>query len=55
MWRRDWHARLLNGSDYPHPEGLKEPLEFADELEGLTDAEVKRIMRDNFAELVSTS
>ena len=46
---------VLNGSDYPHPEGLKEPLEFADELEGLTDAEVKRIMRDNFAELVSTS
>jgi predicted TIM-barrel fold metal-dependent hydrolase len=43
---------VLNGSDYPHPEGLAEPLEFLEEIEALSDAQVKRIMRDNFAELV---
>jgi predicted TIM-barrel fold metal-dependent hydrolase len=45
--------RVLNGSDYPHPEGLAEPVEFIDELEGLEEAEIKRIMRDNFSELVA--
>jgi predicted TIM-barrel fold metal-dependent hydrolase len=44
---------VLNGSDYPHPEGLAEPLEFAEELEGLPPADVKRIMRDNFSRLVA--
>ncbi len=43
---------ILNGSDYPHPEGLLWPTEFVDELEGLDDRSVRRIMRDNFAELV---
>ena len=28
-------GHVLNGSDYPHPEGLLWPAEFADELEGL--------------------
>lgn len=45
--------RVLNGSDYPHPEGLAEPLEFVEELEGLTADETRRVMRDNFAELVA--
>jgi predicted TIM-barrel fold metal-dependent hydrolase len=45
-------GHVLNGSDYPHPEGLAEPLEFADELAGLPDADIRRIMRDNFAALV---
>ncbi len=31
---------MLNGSDYPHPEGLLWPLEFADELEGLPTRDV---------------
>jgi predicted TIM-barrel fold metal-dependent hydrolase len=44
---------VLNGSDYPHPEGLAEPLEFVDELAGLSDADVRKIMRDNFAGLVA--
>jgi len=44
---------ILNGSDYPHPEGLLWPTEFVDELEGLDDRAVRRIMRDNFAELVA--
>jgi predicted TIM-barrel fold metal-dependent hydrolase len=45
--------RVLNGSDYPHPEGLVEPIEFLEELVGLSPAESKRIMRDNFADLVA--
>ena len=45
--------RVLNGSDYPHPEGLAQPVEFADELAGLGDDAIRRIMRDNFADLVA--
>jgi predicted TIM-barrel fold metal-dependent hydrolase len=45
-------GHVLNGSDYPHPEGLLWPIEFADELDELPDADVRRIMRDNFAGLV---
>jgi predicted TIM-barrel fold metal-dependent hydrolase len=43
---------VLGGSDYPHPEGLRWPSEFADELGGLAAAAVRRIMRENLAELV---
>ena len=43
---------VLAGSDYPHPEGLLWPAEFADELVGLTPDVVRRILRDNLAELV---
>lgn len=45
--------RVLNGSDFPHPEGLAEPIEFLEELDGLSDGDVRRIMRDNFAALVA--
>jgi len=44
---------VLNGSDYPHPEGLAEPIDFVDELEGLSAAKIQRIMHDNFSELVA--
>jgi predicted TIM-barrel fold metal-dependent hydrolase len=44
---------VLNGSDYPHPEGLLWPIEFLEELEGLPEADVRRIMRDNLAGLVA--
>jgi len=45
--------RVLGGSDYPHPEGLLWPTEFVEELEGLDDADVRLIMRDNFESLVA--
>lgn len=45
-------GHVLNGSDYPHPEGLLWPAEFAEELEGLNDTEVRRVMRDNFISLL---
>ncbi len=43
---------VLFGSDWPHGEGLAEPAAFVDELTGFTPAEVRRVMRDNCAELV---
>jgi predicted TIM-barrel fold metal-dependent hydrolase len=46
-------SQVLAGSDYPHPEGLLWPTEFADELDGLPEDDVRRIMRDNFAALVA--
>jgi hypothetical protein len=46
-------AHVLNGSDYPHPEGLAEPAEFADELTGLPAEDVRKIMRENLAGLVA--
>ena len=43
--------RVLFGSDWPHPEGLERPLDFADKLAPLADADVRTVMRGNFARL----
>jgi hypothetical protein len=45
--------RVLAGSDYPHPEGLAEPWEFAEELEGLPEKDQRLVMRENFDALVA--
>ncbi len=45
--------RVLFGSDYPHPEGLKEPLSYANYLGGLPDPTVKKIMRGNMERLLA--
>jgi len=45
-------GHVLAGSDYPHPEGLLWPAEFADELDGLSPESQRRILRDNLAGLV---
>lgn len=47
--------RILFGSDWPHGEGLAEPLDFLDELRGFDDAAVRRIMRDNVLELLGAA
>ena len=45
--------RLLFGSDYPHPEGLADPISFADDLpESLSDEDVAKIMGGNLKELL---
>lgn len=44
--------RVLFGSDYPHPEGIAVPADFADGLAGLSEREVRLIMRDNACELL---
>ncbi len=48
-------GHVLAGSDYPHPEGLESPVEFAEELEGLDDASIRRIMRENLAGLAGVA
>jgi len=44
--------RVLFGSDFPHAEGIAEPLDFASRLGDLDDKAVRRIMRDNAAGLL---
>ncbi|HEX4018055.1 MAG TPA: amidohydrolase family protein [Frankiaceae bacterium] len=46
---------VLFGSDYPHPEGLAEPNAFADLLDGLDAAAVRRIMVENSRELLGAA
>jgi predicted TIM-barrel fold metal-dependent hydrolase len=45
--------RVLFGSDWPHGEGLADPMSFMSELEGFDDASVTRVMRNNAKELLS--
>jgi predicted TIM-barrel fold metal-dependent hydrolase len=45
-------SQVLAGSDWPHPEGLADPKEFAEELTGLDDDTVRRIMGDNARDLI---
>ncbi len=42
-------GHVLFGSDYPHPEGLAEPLDYLDTLraEDLDDATIRRVMSEN--------
>ncbi|WP_019927204.1 amidohydrolase family protein [Nocardia sp. BMG111209] len=44
--------RILFGSDWPHGEGLAEPLSFADELGAFDATDVRKIMRDNASEFL---
>lgn len=43
---------VLFGSDYPHPEGLADPASYVDELDGLPDEAIRRIMGGNLARLM---
>ncbi len=45
--------RVLFGSDYPHAEGLAEPADFAEGLEGLDGASVEQIMSGNLQRLLA--
>jgi predicted TIM-barrel fold metal-dependent hydrolase len=45
-------SQVLFGSDFPHPEGLAEPAEFADEIGELPASEQRLILRDNALRLV---
>ncbi|HLN18214.1 MAG TPA: amidohydrolase family protein [Acidimicrobiales bacterium] len=45
--------RVLFGSDFPHAEGLADPLSFTKELDGLCEADVRRIMYENARALVT--
>ena len=43
--------RVVFGSDWPHPEGLKDPITYVDDLEGLSQDEIKQIMGGNMIDL----
>jgi len=45
--------RVLLGSDWPHLEGIPEPIDYLAQLEKLDASSVRRIMRDNALELLS--
>jgi predicted TIM-barrel fold metal-dependent hydrolase len=47
-------GQVLFGSDYPHPEGLAEPLSFLDELKTLPPADQQRIMSTNLKALLAS-
>ncbi len=44
--------RVLFGSDWPHPEGLKTPLEYVNDIAGLSYVQKKLIMHDNMKGLL---
>lgn len=44
--------RVLFGSDFPHPEGLADPLSFVDELTSVPDEDVAKIMGGNLGHLM---
>jgi predicted TIM-barrel fold metal-dependent hydrolase len=39
--------RMIFGSDYPHAEGLADPMSFVDDLPGFSDDEIRLVMREN--------
>jgi predicted TIM-barrel fold metal-dependent hydrolase len=43
---------VLFGSDYPHPEGASDPLGFVDQLAGLPDTTVAKVMGGNLSRLM---
>lgn len=44
--------RIINGSDYPHPEGNSEPVDYVTKLKGLSDEDVRKIMRTNLGDVL---
>jgi predicted TIM-barrel fold metal-dependent hydrolase len=43
--------RVIFGSDWPHIEGMPQPLDYAKELKELDDDARKLVLRDNATEL----
>ncbi|HVX22632.1 MAG TPA: amidohydrolase family protein [Acidimicrobiales bacterium] len=46
---------VLMGSDFPHAEGEDDPVNFANSLEGLGADDVRKVMRENTANLIGLS
>ena len=47
--------KILFGSDWPHPEGLKDPISFVDELTDFSEEDVAKIMGGNLMKLMKVS
>ena len=41
------------GSDFPHPEGMSDPISLVDELEGLPEDDKAKVMGGNLARLMN--
>ncbi|MGX9882878.1 amidohydrolase family protein [Streptomyces sp. NPDC002276] len=60
FWEEDMAAlsevvgveRVLFGSDYPHPEGLADPVSYIDAIQGMKQADQAKIMGGNLARLI---
>ncbi|MFE2416755.1 amidohydrolase family protein [Streptomyces hokutonensis] len=60
FWEEDMAAlsevvgveRVLFGSDYPHPEGLADPVSYIDAIQGMQQADQAKIMGGNLARLI---
>jgi len=46
---------VLFGSDYPHPEGMSDPIGFGDDLAGLPDDQVAKVMGGNLSRLMNVA
>lgn len=46
---------VLFGSDYPHPEGMADPLSFLDDLDGLPHDQVVKVMGGNLGRLMNVA
>ncbi|MEQ1787447.1 MAG: amidohydrolase family protein [Acidimicrobiales bacterium] len=46
---------VLFGSDYPHPEGMADPISFVDDLAGLPDEQVAKVMGGNLSRLMNVA
>jgi predicted TIM-barrel fold metal-dependent hydrolase len=44
--------RVLFGSDFPHPEGLADPVSYVKQLDGVPEPVVRKIMGGNLARLL---
>jgi len=46
---------VLFGSDYPHPEGMADPISFVDDLEGLPEDDIVKVMGGNLSRLMNVA
>ena len=46
---------LVFGSDFPHSEGIPDPMQYVSQLRGLDDLTVRKIMRDNLSHFLGIS
>ena len=46
---------VLFGSDYPHPEGMADPISFVDDLDGLPAGDVAKVMCGNLGRLMNVA
>ncbi len=46
---------VLFGSDYPHPEGMSDPITFVDDLDGLDEESIAKVMGGNLSRLMNVA